>query len=383
MSDLEKGWDSDGGSVYVDVGERNLFCLALEDTVQYTEVYRSQSRMVLCALSSAGVKTTIRVSWSGYKRVAQNRGYRGMEICGDMTLVPALFSRDLHRVGSTYIEVSTREYMEGRPLSEVWYDMVESEKLEIAKQVEGFMQDMSAYTSEKFMFLQGRNLSTPDPVEYINYKMLLSMITRDLHRGDCSTIDMNTFPCVPTLCHGNLCMEHIIVRGATVVGIVGWSQCDFVPEVMDRMKYHFSRPRAEGELSWYTHLTGVLLFHPPPPPLYTVVCTQYLYYLRLRSTPSEYHHRLRERLDQAYGALLPPVRQSYMGFDPCVEGSCSDQRSRYLYAEPKPQPEDNPFSCSEYEEESSSETQVGSVSSVSSWSDGDTVLDILDSLSVV
>ena len=108
------------------------------------------------------------------------------------------------------------------------------------------------------------------PRQYLNYKILLSMITRDLGRGDCSVSAMKTFPLLPTLCHGNLSMAHVIVLNSAVVGVVGWTKCDFIPEVVDRMSSHLSRPCAEGESAWYRHLSNRLLFHPPPPPWYTV-----------------------------------------------------------------------------------------------------------------
>ena len=119
MSNISAGAVYGSEGVHIDVGERNLFYLVLEDTVQYTEIYRSQSCVVLCALSTTDIRTTIRVSWSVYKRVAQSRGYRGMEICRDIPCVPDLYSVDLHKIGSTFVEVSTREYVDGRPLSEV------------------------------------------------------------------------------------------------------------------------------------------------------------------------------------------------------------------------------------------------------------------------
>ena len=384
MSDAEAHMAQSDNGVYIDIGERNLFYVALEDTVQYLEIYRSTCRVVLCAISTSNAKTTVRVSWSQYKRAAQSRGYRGMEACEGMACVPVLFSRDLHKIGCTYVEVSTREYMEGTPLSEVWCEMGEAERSEVARQVERFMQDTSQRSHNKFMSLQGRNLSTPDPVEYINYKMLLSMITRDLHSGDCSVTDMRTFSCLPTLCHGNLSMEHVIVRGTVVTGIVGWSSCDFVPEVMDRMRYHFARPRAEGELSWYSRLAKVLLFHPPPPPLYTATCVHYVYYLHVRSTPGECHPRLKRKLDETYELLMPSVRQSYMGFDPLEREPLATGRSRAEHLQPSSQLEQNPFSDEEEGSiESAEESSIETESSISGWSDNGTILDILDALSVV
>ena len=71
--------------------------------------------------------------------------------------------------------------------------MEEAERSNVARQVEEFIQDTSEYTHSRFMLLQGRNLSTPDPVRCLNYRMLLSIMTRDLGEGDCRLTDMEPF----------------------------------------------------------------------------------------------------------------------------------------------------------------------------------------------
>lgn len=51
-------------------------------------------------------------------------------------------------------------------------------------------------------------------------------------------------------------MDHIIVDHDTVVGIVGWSQADFVPEAVERLQYYFmSDP--EDLSCWYRMLSNV------------------------------------------------------------------------------------------------------------------------------
>lgn len=404
---------------YVDVGEPNLFYVELQEAEAYTEIYRSADRVVFkvdCADSST---VTVRVKWSVYKRVAQSRGYRGMEICSHMAVVPQLHSRELHVVGSTYVEVSVRDYMVGVPLSYVWCEMQGHERSTVLQQVERFIEDMSEHTSPKFMSLQGKNLSTPDAVNYLNYRMLLSMIVKDLENGDCKLLDMGPFPCMPVLCHGALSMDHVIVSEGVVTGIVGWANCDFVPEVMDRMSYHFSRPVAEGESEWYSKLASMLLFSPPPPPVYTMSCAQYVYSLRLKNTPREYGYRLQAKLNEAFSMLVPSVRQSFMGFDPYT-GILGDRGSHSSHENTSPveapseedcesftDPESDSFTLlSQYHQEALEETQAqlnpfeygveeiqdstsnrtsvtSGTSGVTSWSEGSTILNILDELSVI
>lgn len=370
------------GGVYVDVGEKDLFYVELEDTTQYTIVYAAMNRVVLRAVSTDGHSTAMRIVWSAHKRVAQNRGYRGMQICEGMNCVPTLYTRDLHIIGSTFVEVTTRDYIEGQPLADVWCDMDDTERINVAMQVEEFAEAVSRMVHDNFMALQGRNLSTHDPVAYLNYKIILSMITRDLRSGDCSVLDMEPFHLAPVLCHGNLCMEHIIVKGCAVTGIVGWSKCDFVPEVMDRMGYHFSKPRAEGEGWWYSRLAATLLFHPAPPPLYTIACARYTYYLRIGSTPLEYHDRLKSKLDEAYGTLMPFARQSLESLYDSFDKQRSDQRSQSQHLAQEAPRLSDPFGTERSDTCSVASSEASTVSDFKGWSDNSTVLDILDALSV-
>ena len=362
---------------YVDVGERDLFYVELDDVETYERIHESRSSMLVRALLRDGERAVVRVSWSKYKRVAQGRGYSGMLKCRSLAYVPDMYSRELHTIGSTYIEVTTRQYIDGCTLSEAWESMLQAQKDSIAIQVENVVCDMSAITSTHFAELQGRNLSTRSPVQFINYRILLSMITGELEEGDMRVLDMQDFDHTPVLCHNELSMDHIIVDGGKVVGIVGWSKCDFVPEIVSRMQYQFRKPLLEGEQHWYNFLSKMDLFHPPPPPLYVACCMYHNYYLRLNSSPQCHHNYLERRLADISDVVILSVRRTYMGFDVsagCVDG---DRRSRPEHTRRSPATE-NPFDAA---------TEISSSRvSISSWEcldDTETVLDILDKLSVV
>lgn len=377
-----------GEMVKIDVGEKDLFVVSLVGVEVYELIHSSSNTVLFCVTMLDSSRVTLRISWSVYKRAAQSRGYRGMDICRGLSYVPDLYTRDFHTIGETYIEVSTREYIEGLPLSEVWCDMDEWSRMSVMFQVENVMEDMSEYTGTHFMKLQGRNLSTSDPVTYYNYKIILSKITRDLEQEECTVMQMGRFELPPVLCHGNLSMDHVIVRSGKIVGIVGWSKCDFIPEVMDRMHYLFARPTAEGEQQWYDHLSSRDLFYEAPPPLYTVSCAMYIYFLRVNSTPTEYHQKLKSKLEVVYKSLYPPTRQSYMGFDPLVEQERRDHGSQGQHDYPQEEHTENPFDeGSIYSErdlqpsyETDSDSQDGSSSE---WEEGNTIIGLLDELSVV
>jgi hypothetical protein len=154
------------------------------------------------------------------------------------------------------------------------------------------------------MWIQGENLRTPNAVTYLQYVTLLSKLSSEIKDDDCSIMPMDNFACEAVLCHGSLSMDHIIVNGDVVVGIVGWKKCDFIPEVMDRIRYHFARPQTEGETWWYHKLSVEPLRHYPPPASYIYACARYCYCVRLRSTPEEYHSMLRLKMGEFITVVL-------------------------------------------------------------------------------
>jgi hypothetical protein len=384
MFNLPEHTMSCSGGFFVDIGEEDLFYVELENTMEYQELHKSQSSVLVKSTLVSGEKVTIRISWSKYKRVAQGKGYTGMRICEPLKYVPEMYSRDLRIVGSTYVEVSTREYIEGYPLSETWDSMDDLSKTKVMSQMENVVHDISRYTSSMFMKLQGKNLSTHSPVDFINYRIVLSMITNDLNKGDMRTLDMEDFEHTAVLCHNNLSMDHIIVSGDNITGIVGWSKCDYMPEVMSRMQYQFCKPVYEGESVWYNAMSRMDLFYPPPPPLYSTWCMYYNYYIRLRSTPIQYHEYLEKRLSEMSDVIIPYMREEYKCTVQTEQKSDSDHRSLSSHAEEKGTTA-IPETSVEAPQQNCFDTASVSYT-VDTWElseEEGTILNLLDSMSVV
>lgn len=299
--------DSKGGGLYVDVGEPQLFYVEIDEARRYTMLSSSDYSVVVKVDTFAGEEIVLRVAWSKYKRVAHGKGYIGMEDCSRLPFVPDLHTSTLNILGNTYVSLITRQYMPGVPLSEVWSVMNESERACIKRDVQSAMEHISMHRSDMFMDLQGRNLSTPDPVNYINYRILLSKITRDLNESDMAPILMDTFTSTPVLCHQDLSMDHVLIDKGKLSGIVGWGRCDYVPEVFDRLRYYFIPPLHEGEREWYSFISRLPLVYPPPPPLYSVACMYYHYNLRRNYTSPDYHGNLERSLEAISDSLLKQV----------------------------------------------------------------------------
>jgi len=367
------------GGFFVDIGEETLFYVEMDDVRSYVMMHTSSTSVLVKASLTTGEEIVIRVSWSAYKRVACGKGYAGMEVCESLPFVPSMYSRELHIVGRTYVDVMTREYMPGSPLSDVWCLLCDAEKKAVVEDVSAACRQISRNTSSMFMRLQGRNLATSGPVRYLNYRVLLSMITRSLKKGDMKTVCVDEFPAVPALAHHNLSMDHVLVQDGRLSGIVGWSQCDYVPEVADRLRYHFAQPQHAGEEEWYEIMSRMPFLWGPPPPLYTVACMYYHYYLRRNNTPECYHSHVDSLLGRVSETLLMPAGQAE---PPCrgEHGRESDQWSPALHTD-RPSShgasKDNPFS-----DEADTTQRAPSVDTWENWEDSGTIEEVLDSLSV-
>lgn len=398
------------GGIFVDIGEKSLFYVELEEAESYALLYSSKSAVLMRVRTIQGDDLVMRVSWSIYKRIAYGKGYLGMEVCSDLPFVPVMHSRQIHKVGNTYVGVMTRQYMAGTPLSQVWSVMGDEDKRVIKRDVRMAMRTMAGYTSQNFMELQGRNLATSDPVAYINYRILLSKLTLDLKESDITPLSMDRFDCEPALCHQDLSLGHIIVREGRLSGIVGWGRCDYVPEVADRLKYYFAQPHYDGEKEWYEFVSRVSFSYDPPPPLYSITCMYYHYNLRKNIMSPEYHCYLDSMMHTVSDSLIEQARHDGDEYDDSIANAAEDveedieenvevddvpvmaseysdcggdQWSQDLHVKADFEPHSgatDPFKGSDTTSETYSDTK--SSSRCTSWDDGSTVIDILDLLSV-
>lgn len=213
-----------------------------------------------------GSDVVVAVRWSCFRHLAYTRGYEGMAKCAALPFVPRMYWQHLYKEGAVYIGASVREYIRGTPLSEVWHSLDEEARMVIAQDAQAAVRTISSYTAGRFMELQGHNLATANPVKCLNHLIMTSKLFCTLKRDDMSALDMEAFPCIPALAHQNLSLQHIIVSEGRLAGIVGWSCSDYVPEVLERLRYRFACPQHKGEAEWYQLLSRAWYFHREPPP---------------------------------------------------------------------------------------------------------------------
>ncbi len=287
--------DSEEGFV-VDVGEEELFYVEIPGALRYIVLQQAERSLVVKADLPGWPSVVVRLVWSSSKRVAQSKGYNGMVACGDLNFVPKLHSRDVHLIGSTFVGTVVRDYVQGDALNLVWPLMSHEERAAIMGDVADAVTAIAERTSGYFWRLQGQNLATGDPITALNYRILLSKLTRELGKADMGILNIDPFHLTATLCHGSLRMDHVIVMEGRLSGLVGWSACDYTSEVMDRISYYFSVSMKRQDESWCNFVAGVPIARDYPPPVYVMAIMYYFYYRLKRwcDEPAEYVDSLLE-----------------------------------------------------------------------------------------
>lgn len=371
--------------VFVDVGESSLFFTQVDGAVEYRPIYSSHKTSAYMVTMDDYDTVLLKVTWSKFKRVAQSKGDAGMEICSHLHYVPDVYAQELHMLNSTYVSVTVRQYMYGMPLSYIWADLPLKVRQKIMEDIDCVVDDIARHTCAEFMSLQGKNLSTPSPVMHLNYRILISMMTNRLKKGDMRTIECPEFEATPVLCHGQLTMDHVIVSNGEITGIVGWSQCDYVPEILDRLRYEFAKPQYSGDSEWLTSLAHLDLYYPPPPPMYIIPCVYYNYNLRLRVTPPELKHGADRTLGEVFQRL---IRSSSTDTDASSDEGAPhgrDQWSHVEHSEAGVMPLFCDLVASSPSRDCSGTIAPSDGRTVDTWEDWDdknTVAEILDILSV-
>lgn len=293
-----------GDGFLVDVGETQLFYIDWPGATGYSVISRKAGSMVVRA-SMHQDDVCICLKWSPYKRIAQSRGTLCMIECEDLGLSPECLDRTMYLVGKTYVGVVVRTYIPGYTARSVWHLLTEDERLHLKDEVVEFVSLMSERRYPVFGYVQGRNLATSNPCTFLNYRILLSKILEEIDSKDMSLITQDLFESYPVLCHGALTLDHLILQDNVLVGVVGWSKADTLPETFDRMSYFFGVENLEFSNDWLRFLSTIPCFRGSVPPLFFISCMYYHYYRTLKLTPPELHDRIDESLSEVTSIQFP------------------------------------------------------------------------------
>lgn len=234
---------------YIDVGESEEFEVEVERTSMYRIIQKTLSSIVVLLTENESRRTILKVNWSTSVSEADSRGRIAADIASRVVRTPRTLDRMLYRWESTYVMVVYREYIEGVSANHLWDLMSHEERLQLASRVSRAVVRIAQHRSRTFGRIQGGCTRSASAVQYVNNQVFKLRMSGKLRMDDVFTPAECDVGCEPTLCHGSLTLEHVIMKDGKFAGLVGWSKADYVPEIYDRHMYYFmSSPFEYG--SW-------------------------------------------------------------------------------------------------------------------------------------
>lgn len=277
------------GTIYLEVGEPEPFGVKISHANNFETLSETENSLVVkVSYNDRPEKEVLKIHWSDTQRDSCDRDHVPSLMIGDYVSVPKYKSKDTYRHYRKYITVGVRSYIKGHTLSSVISRLSDDDYDIIFEQIQGIIWKLGEKQSANFGHIQFNTLRSVTPSAYISTMVMLDKLTSKLDAEDWNETGRDMYRCPAVMCHGNLSPEHIILRGNTVVGLVGWSNGDFIPEVYDRLRYYFmSNPR--DPRCWYRRLSEVTMNINSGRPSVEFIfnATRYAYMRRWRDIPEK------------------------------------------------------------------------------------------------
>lgn len=236
----------------VDIGTPSRVRVVLDDAVAYRCIHQGTWSRLFQIQHKTGSTETLVVRWMKPAFKNSDRDHIAIAAAPNQDIVPAYTAKQDIMHQGMYVSIGVRRYIEGKPLSSILRH-VTAEQLDHYKlQVSAMVSEMGAVTSNYYGEILDGNLKTTTVPGYITAHNMIEKLRDPTYNGmPALTRDADwDYECKPRLCHGSLWPEHIIVKGTSVEGIVGWSSADFMPELIDRYLYQLWYVKSHIDRKW-------------------------------------------------------------------------------------------------------------------------------------
>jgi len=241
----------------VDVGTSKDFVVRLGKGVSYDIIHSSESSVLARLIEANEYTDVVVVRWGLAYEAALDRDHISSTIASDIVSVPECKGKSFHVFKGKHVSVSVRTYIPGVPLSSVIERMNAEELDHVKLQVSAVVASLASKTSPTFGGVRQAKFKTNSAEAFLTRCVVTEKLSGNPNTACLlPTVldDANEVPAV--LCHRQLTPEHVIIDGVSVVGVVGWSSADYVPEAVDRTMYEYSSPKRKF-LDWYRYLTNL------------------------------------------------------------------------------------------------------------------------------
>lgn len=262
----------------IDIGVIKPFRVRIARAIKFTLLADDESKVCLKVHYSTGDPDVMILKWSDIQRDCNSRDHITSVIGSSSIAVPTYKSKEVYNHHGKFVSVSLRTHIPGETLEHVMPYLSEDDIDAIHLQIEAITWALAKKTSPHFGHVQDDTLRTTSASGYIRTRSFLDKLTAKMDWMTWNEIGTDSYVGTAVFCHGSLKPEHIILNGNDVVGLIGWSNADFKPEVYDRLMYYFmSVPRDPN--CWNRKMANVPSSPSTPPPSveFVVNTTDYAY----------------------------------------------------------------------------------------------------------
>lgn len=243
----------------IDIGTPSRLRVILEDSTAFRCIHTSSySKLFQIERTDKSTEVLI-IRWMDPSCSNSDKDDVAISMVPDESIVPSYTGKKRYMHQGAYVSIGFRRYIDGVPLSKIMKKITPEELDHYKLQVSSIITELSSVTSNSYGSVLDGNLKTTSVSAYISAHNMVEKL-RDAHYVGSpveSTDDDWNHDCRPRLCHGAMWPEHIIVKGTSVEGIVGWSNADFVPESIDRYTYMLWNVRSARDQDWRQFLYSI------------------------------------------------------------------------------------------------------------------------------
>jgi hypothetical protein len=243
----------------IDIGTPSTLRVILEDSVAFRCIHTSPySRLFQIERTDKSTEVLV-VRWMDPSCSGSDKDDVAISMVQDHSVVPTYTGKKRYMHQGAYVSIGFRKYIDGVPLSKIMKKITPAELDHYKLQVSSIITELSTVCSDYYGSILDGNLKTSTVSGYISAHNMVEKLRNSQYVG--SDVEAGAehwnADCNPRLCHGAMWPEHIIVKGTSVEGIVGWSNADFIPECIDRYTYMLWNVRSTRDQDWRRFLSSV------------------------------------------------------------------------------------------------------------------------------
>lgn len=245
------------GIFSIDVGSSRPFKVRVKDVVAFMLISDGPNKVCLKArFNDRRDDEMVCLKWSRSKSSAVLPDMLASQIASSEVSTPRYRYRSLFMHQGIYICLSIRSYIPGKSLDRVISTMTENQISSIEMQVSGVVWGIARKVSPHFGHLRSTGLRTSTAPTYIRSLAFADTMTGSMDATSWCEVGNDSYTGTAVFCHGSLTPDHIIVDGASLVGVVGWSSADFMPEAYSRLRHYFMSTHGEP-LCWNRRMCNI------------------------------------------------------------------------------------------------------------------------------